>query len=339
MPQPRRLDRTLRGQAASPGRERTRRRAILRALRDLATVQHGIVERGQLLDIGFSPDQIDRMVAAGHLTVIHRGVYAVGHSALTRHGRSLAAVMAVGGVSGLSKRSAAGHRDLWQFPSGHVDVLLAGCGSRRIPGINIHRSRAFGLAHLTVHEGVPVTSVAWTLVELAGSIGHVALRKCYDVADRRCLIDFDELAYLLHHGSGRRGIGKIRSLAALDRSQSRRTRSMLELEFLAFCREEQLPEPLINHVLGGFEVDACWPAASLVVELDSWEWHADRESFERDRAKASDLQAVGMNVVAVTDRRLKRERATVAETLRALLDRGDATSLRITRSSRITWSG
>lgn len=312
---------------------------MLRALRDLATIQHGVVERGQLFELGFSPARIHRLVATGHLTLIHRGVYAVGHASITRLGQRLAAVMAVGGISALNRRCAASHWDLRHFPDGEVDVLLAGSGTRRIPGINIHRSRAFGPAHLTVHEGVPVTSVAWTLVELAGTIGQDALRQCFDVADRRDLIDRDELEYLLHHGQGRRGIGRLRSLAAVDRTQSRRTRSTLELDFLAFCREEDIPEPLVNRVLGGFEVDACWLDASLVVELDSWEWHGDRESFERDRAKASDLQAIGLTVVAVTDRRLKRERDTVAETLRALIARGDATSLRIAKSSRISWGG
>ena len=248
-------------------------------------------------------------------------------------------MLAVGGISGLNRRCAANLWDLWDFPLGEIDVLLAGTGSRRIPGINVHRSRAFGPAHLTARNGVPVTSVAWTLVELAGTIGRKALRQCFDLADRRDLIDRDELEYLIHNGKGRRGIGHLRSLTAIERTQSRRTRSVLELDFLAFCREVGIPEPLVNHTLGGFEVDTCWPESSLVVELDSWEWHRDRESFERDRAKAADLQAAGLEVVAVTDRRLTRERVAVAKMLQALIDRGEATSLRIARSKRISWRG
>ena len=114
---------------------------------------------------------------------------------------------------------------------------------------------------------------------------------------------------------------------------------MLELDFLAFCSEKGIPEPLVNHTIGGFEVDACWPDSSLVVELDSWEWHGDRESFERDRAKAMDLEALDLKVVAVTDRRLRRERSQLAEKIRTLLARGGATSLGITKTTRITWSG
>lgn len=99
---------------------------------------------------------------------------------------------------------------------------------------------------------------------------------------------------------------------------------MLELNFLMFCREEGLPTPLVNHMYEGFEVDACWPEAKLVVELDSWKFHSGRDSFERDRAKSSDLQAVGLRVIQVTDRRLKQERSKVASTIRGLLLRADA---------------
>jgi very-short-patch-repair endonuclease len=302
-------------------------------------LQFGVVERGQLLELGFTPARIHHLIETGHLTPIHRGVYAVGHTSISTQGQMLGAVLAVGGISAVSRRSAANHLGLWRFPFGESDVTLAGTGGRKLQGINIHRSRSFGPGHLFDYEGVPTTSVAWTLIDLAATIGKPALGHCFDVADRKDLIDYDELAYLLRKGSGRPGVATVRSLANLDRTQTRRTRSTLELDFLAFCRAKDIPEPLINYVLGGFEVDACWPDSGVVVELDSWEWHGNRESFERDRAKACDLEAAGLRVVAVTSRRLKRDRGTVAARLRALLDRGDATSLRTAKSTRITWSG
>ena len=333
-----RIGSAMASQLASPARARSRDE-LLRQLSELAGSQFGVVERGQLLGLGFTPAQIQRLLQQGHLVPLHRGVYAVGHRTVARSGILLAAVLAAGGISAISRRTAATHMGLWNFPLGDVDVILAGTGSRRLRGINIHRSRSFAPGHLIDHEGVPTTSAAWTLVDLAGTIGSSALRQCFDVAERKELIDHDELAFLIRNGSGRRGLAAVSALARRDRTQSRRTRSMLELDFLAFCREEGLPEPLVNHRVGGFEVDAIWTDASLVVELDSWEWHGDRESFERDRAKASDLQTVGLDVIAVTDRRLKRGRVKLSATIHTLLEQGDATSLRITKSSRITWRG
>ena len=73
----------------------------------LAGQQHGVVSREQLTRLGLSADQIDRRLAAGRLHLVHRGVYAVGHEALTRGSRYLAAVLAVGEDAVLSHRSAA----------------------------------------------------------------------------------------------------------------------------------------------------------------------------------------------------------------------------------------
>lgn len=83
-----------------------------RRLADLARRQHGIVERGQLLGLGIEPGAIKRKINAGRLHVIHRGVYAVGHTAITVRGRWLAAVLASGPGAVLSHRSATALWDL-----------------------------------------------------------------------------------------------------------------------------------------------------------------------------------------------------------------------------------
>jgi hypothetical protein len=207
---------------------------------------------------------------------------------------------------------------------GYIEVTLPGTGSRSIRGVRIHRSRDLDPAHITRRNGIPVTTVARTLLDLASTIGSRHLRQCFDVADRRGYLDWDELAFLIEHGRGHRGVRRLASIAEIDRTQPRRTRSTLELDFLAFCREEGLPTPLVNYMYEGFEVDGCWPKAKLVVELDSWEFHGSRDSFERDRAKSSDLQAAGLRVIQVTNRRLNRERSKVAATIRGLLSQADA---------------
>ncbi|MEJ7875228.1 MAG: type IV toxin-antitoxin system AbiEi family antitoxin domain-containing protein [Solirubrobacterales bacterium] len=296
-----------------------------RALAALATRQHGTAARRQLLRLGFSSQEIDSRIVAGRLIPIFRGVYAVGHVAVTRNGRWIAATLAAGPASVLSHRDGAALWVIGDFAfGGTIEVTLPGTGSRSIPGIRVHRSRDMDPAHVTAHNGIPVTTVARTLLDLAGSIGSRHLRQAFDVADRREDLDRDELAYLIRNGRGHRGLPRLAALVAVDRKQARRARSILELDFLAFCREQGFPEPLVNHFYEGFEVDACWPGARLVVELDSWEFHHGRDSFERDRAKSADLQAAGLRVIQVTDRRLKTERSKVAATIDTLLAPTDA---------------
>jgi very-short-patch-repair endonuclease len=105
-----------------------------------------------------------------------------------------------------------------------------------------------------------------------------------------------------------------------DSSALARARSALETRFLEFCREESFPEPLVNVWVQGYLVDAYWPDANLVVELDSWEFHRGRDSFERDRAKIVDLRLAGVDVAPITDRRLTYERDKVASVIRQALN-------------------
>jgi very-short-patch-repair endonuclease len=96
-------------------------------------------------------------------------------------------------------------------------------------------------------------------------------------------------------------------------------RSPLEIRFAEFLREHEIPAPAQNVLVLGHEVDALWPPAKLVVELDSWEHHGDRAAFERDRARDPKLLLAGYRTIRVTHRRLDREANAVAAELRALL--------------------
>jgi very-short-patch-repair endonuclease len=97
------------------------------------------------------------------------------------------------------------------------------------------------------------------------------------------------------------------------------TRSALERRFVEFCREQNLPAPVLNAAVAGFQVDAIWPGERLIVELDGFAFHRTRGSFERDRIRDADLQLAGYRVLRITSRRLEREPEAVARTLRSLL--------------------
>jgi very-short-patch-repair endonuclease len=302
------------------------RRAREGRLTELAGRQHEVVKTAQLVELGFTHQSIARRVEAGRLHPWHEGVFAVGRRDLTRDGVLMAAALACGHDALVSHRSAAVALELFDFPLHVIEVTVPGLGSRRRPGLRIHRTRSLESTERSDVRAIPVTSVARTLLDLSGTIAPRHLRRCYERAERNGILDRAALVACIEAHRGRRGIGALRRLAAYDPTAASRTRSELELLFLDFCREEDLPIPLVNTQVAGYEVDMLWRDASLIVELDSWEFHGDREAFERDRAKASDLKLAGYDVVRVTYRRLTHERSRLRQTLSVLLAHPEADS-------------
>lgn len=290
-----------------------------RALAELATRQHGVVAAWQLLDGGFTHDKVRLRLDQGHLHELHLGIYAVGHRAITQEGHWLAAVLAAGPTAVLSHRDALALWDVGDYRFREIEVTLPGLGSRRRPGIRFHRTRHIEPVDRVVERAIPVTSLARTFADVAGSVSPRHLRDAYLEAERRDLVDIADLQRVVVAYRGKRGIGRLRRLVAEDTSTLVRTKSPLEVRFFDFCREEGIPPPLPNEWVHGFEVDAYWPDARLAIELDSWEYHRGRGAFERDRAKIGDLRLFDIDVLPVTHRRLTDEREKLARIIRSAL--------------------
>jgi hypothetical protein len=169
-----------------------------------------------------------------------------------------------------------------------------------------------------MHEGIPVTAVARTLFDLAEVTPYEELKKAAEAADRRNLLRLRELEGVCEHGRGRRALRPVRRLLA-ELGAPAEGRSPLEIRFAEFLREHGIPAPAQNVLVLDHEVDALWPAAKLVVELDSWEHHGHRAAFERDRARDPKLLLAGYRTIRVTHRRLDDEPTQLAAELRALL--------------------
>jgi very-short-patch-repair endonuclease len=280
----------------------------------VAARQHGVVTRRQLNDLDLDDDAIARRVRAGRLHRVHPRVYAVGHPRLTQHGRFLAAVLSYGEHAVLSHRAAAVLWGLCRERSPRIDVTVpSGGGRRRRGAIIVHRS-PLPPAEVTVKEGVPVTTPARTLVDLADVLPRRALERA-----------IDEAAYLrmdlaeLEPRRGRRGAGLLARVLAEHDPGSTRTRSPLEERMLSLCRRFGLSQPEINRVVEGHEVDFSWQDPRLIVETDGWDAHGTRGAFERDRVRDAELTAAGWRVVRITKRRLAREPDAVAQQLGGLL--------------------
>jgi hypothetical protein len=293
-----------------------------RVIAALAERQHGVVARSQLIARRLTRSMIEERIASGHLVRLHRGVYAVGHTHLRREGHWMAAVLAVGPGAVLSHRDAAALHEVRFSNSPLIDVSTP--GQRRVPGVRVHGRRVLAAEDVTVVRGIPVTTVARTLVDLAAILPQDRVTKALAEADRLRKLDVRALHAALERTRGRRGPGHAKLTAALDELAANEppfTRSELEDRFLALCKAHGLPRPLTNVWLGSLEVDALWPAAGLAVELDGYAGHSGRRAFQRDRDKGNDLVTEGYAVLRFTYADVTRRPAGVAARIARALTR------------------
>jgi very-short-patch-repair endonuclease len=287
----------------------------------LADRQYGVVSRRQLLAMGFGEEAIRGRLEKRNLVPLRRDVYALGHRFVGQRGFWLAAVLACGDEALLSHASAA---SLWglQRPRSPIDVN-SNCGRQgrlRREGIRLHRCR-IDPADRTSHDRIPVTTVERTLFDFAEVASFEQLKGAAEEADRTKSLRLGELERVCERGRGRRALRPVRRLLA-ELSSPTEGRSPLEQRFHAFCRRHGLPEPARNVQVLDREVDALWPSARLVIELDSWEHHGHRAAFESDRARDPKLLLAGYKTVRVTHRRLDAEAEELAAEINEFLRAG-----------------
>jgi hypothetical protein len=278
-------------------------RELSTPLPELAARQHGVVSVRQLAALGIDKDAVRRRVRDGRLHCVHRGVYAVGHTRLTREGRWLAAVLKGGPGAVLSYRSAAALWGIRATAAARVEITVPRqSGQRSTAAIIVHRPMREAMT--TVRDGIPVTTATQTLIDLSSVLPPPALQRALEAAETLRVLDAKSLPPRLQELAG---------------ATDPRVRSPLEAEFLKICRG--LPPPRVNAVVDGLEVDFSWPEQRLVVETDGHRHHGTRAAFERDRERDARLTALGWRVVRLTHRRVAEHREEVAELLERLLQR------------------
>jgi very-short-patch-repair endonuclease len=227
----------------------------------------------------------------------------------------MAAVLAAGPAAALSHRDAAALWGIRPSTSGTVDVTAT--ERCRRPGIHAHRAR-LRPDEVTEVGGIPVTTVARTLLDLAAVLPAAHVERAIERAEALKLADRVPLDALVERHRGRRGTAALRQMAESG-IEAALTRSELEERFLTFLDAHDLPRPEVNTLIEGFEVDFLWRRQRLVVELDGHETHGTRAAFERDRERDRILQAHGWRVVRITWRQLHENPEAVAGDLARLL--------------------
>jgi very-short-patch-repair endonuclease len=296
-------------------------------------VQHGVIARWQLLELGFTTRAIEHRIAHTRLFCVFPGVYAFGRREIGDEGWWMAAVLSCGPKAALSHQSAAA---LWAIrPVGGGESALrrsAAGATRRVPidvsvpsplaprtaGIVVHRRIALE-PEVGHHRGIPVTSPALTLVDLSSFLPAPELERAVVEADKRDLIDPETLRRVLLLMPRRPGRNRL--LGLLDRRTFVFTDSRLEQSFLAIARHAGLPPPLTQHWLLGFRVDFYWPGLGLVVETDGLRYHRTPAQQAQDRRRDQALTASGLTVLRFTHGQIRFEPAEVERTLRAVLAR------------------
>ncbi|HEY2052403.1 MAG TPA: type IV toxin-antitoxin system AbiEi family antitoxin domain-containing protein [Solirubrobacterales bacterium] len=291
-----------------------------REIVDLVRRQQGVITHAQLASLGVGRRTIDRWLASGRLRALHREVYAYGPRPLLKRGKWLAAVLAMGPGAFLSHRSAAA---LWGLAGDRPKVDVNAPRGRqvrpgRITGIKVHRCK-FDPGEVTMRDGIPVSIVARTLFDLAERSAPYELKSAWDEASRLKLLRIPEVAAVYERGRGRRARRRIRPFLLAEQRHVEDSASPLEDRFAEFVVAQRLPPPHTNDLVGKDEVDALWPDARLIVELDSWEFHSHRAAFEKDRDRDTEHLLAGYRTIRVTHRRLSEEPERLAAQIRALL--------------------
>jgi very-short-patch-repair endonuclease len=286
---------------------------VERILGRIGTSAHGLVRRAELLRLGVTASEIRHRLHTGALLVEYPGVYRVGHRAPSLESRYLAAVLACGDGAVLSGRAAG-------YLFGALKALapppeVTAPKKRRIKGIKTRRSRAIEATSYPSYRGIPVTTLARTLVDLAA------------------VLDPDALARAVHEAEVRHGTRAAQVEAVLERrpkSPGAKLRavlggdtpvllSRLERRFLVLLGEAGLPRPQTNRPAGGHYVDCRWPEQRLTVELDSYRYHHSRHAWEQDRRREREARARGDEFRRYTWGDVFERPAQMLAELRALL--------------------
>ncbi|HTX47095.1 MAG TPA: type IV toxin-antitoxin system AbiEi family antitoxin domain-containing protein [Solirubrobacteraceae bacterium] len=269
---------------------------IDRRIGTVAAKQYGNITRGQLLDLGLTPNDIQYRLRVGRLHPVFRGVYAVGSPARLPLQRAAAAVLACGPHATLAGGSSMTGWGFWRRWVEPFEVALTE-GDRRIPGIRIHRPRNLTVDETRDQLGIRMTSPARTLLDLAARRTDRQFKRDVNNALHSIYLTKGALVDLIERHPNHPATNHLLYFVTTAGGP---TLSDWERMLPAFCAAQQLPAPVMGVPKAGHTPDASWPELNIVLELDSWEYHNTHLDFDTDRERDLDYHADGLLPIRIT---------------------------------------
>jgi uncharacterized protein DUF559 len=275
-----------------------------------------LVRTQDLRAAGVSATAASRRRARGQLHRVHLGVDAVGHAALSREARMLAAVFAAGDRAALDFRAAA---DLWKIRRGRpAPITVVAPRLVRVAGVTVHRCKRLDPRDVTIRNGIPVTTVARTIVDLAEVLTVEQLTNVMYEAAFRGLLDLDEVRETAARLNGRRNLAVFEEAIEAHLKGSAGSKSEKEDAFHALGRG-RWPRAIANVKVLGHEVDAFWPEFKLIAEVDGAP-HERPRAKRRDRRRDRELTAAGYTVLRFTDIEIEQRPESVSARVQAAMN-------------------
>lgn len=300
----------------------------LRRLASIAARQHGLITLDQYTATGQSPRAWYRAVERGDLEPLHPGVARLVGQIVTREQRVLAGVLAVRRARTPPEQVLASHRSaayllgLDRPADDPVDVTVVGADHRRrLSGVVVHRSSVLADLTPTTRRGISCTNELRTLVDL-GAVDPAAVAAALDrfAVTRRITPSAVEALIERHARPGRTGVTALRAALADWPIDDGIPDSELELAMARLLRDHGLPKATFHPRIAGYEVDFAIDGSPVVVECDGWTYHgADRDQWQYDKDRDSDLHAAGRVVLRRSRDQIVREPTATANHIRALL--------------------
>lgn len=291
------------------------------ALHEIARRNHGVILTADALAFGVTNAGLTRRVANGTLKRLHRGVYAV-TAVPASPLQTLLAACRWGGPGTAASHRSAGH--LWEL-DGCSHLILEISGPRRLSSDTViaHRTSSIPVHDLTEIDGIPVTKIERTLIDLAAVLDTDALEDALDSALRRRLTSVNRLRLRVRAEQQRNGIRRLRSLLAERDDKGRPSASRFETRLNRLFLSAGLPGLREFTIWDGGEfvarVDFCFPEAKLIVEADGYRWHSNRRAWQRDRERRNRLTSLGWQVIQVTWEDLTRRPDRTIDRVRSML--------------------
>jgi very-short-patch-repair endonuclease/predicted transcriptional regulator of viral defense system len=291
-------------------------------LSELATLQHGAVASWQLRGMGMSASMIQHRLARGRLHRLYRGVYAVGHTALSRRGELMAAVLVSGNTAVIGGLAAAEIWGMSRFPRRLIDVVVER-RHRPVPGLRYHHTRSLPDDEIGFRDNIPLTSIPRTLVDMADHMSRFQIAWAIKQVDHHGLLNWEELEEVSYRHRTRPGrYTLLRAIELIDEGSSG-TRSELEEGFVNAIHE-RAENPWVNRRVpvedGAIEIDLFWPDVKLVVEIDG-RGHLSESMKHIDARRDTRLRKAGCEIVRIPAAVIEADRNRAADQVIGYLSR------------------